>query len=277
VAATLSRATAGAGPVADIPLQVSVAPFAVPGSSDADVILVLGMRYPLAAASAASPPPAATRREQIAVIAGAYDRYARPRASDERMLTLSLPADATGEVAFESLARLTLRPGSYEVRVAASSATGTPSGSVFTYVDVPAFASAALSLSGLVLEAPSAQPAAAGDVLEGRLPVVPTSRRTFGPADPVTAFLRIYQGGNAELRPVEVTLRLVASWGEVALERLMPFSADRFGPNRSADLRVDLPLIGLAAGEYLLAIEAREGDRTADRQLRLIVQGAQGR
>ncbi len=272
VAETLARATASARPVADIPIGLSVVPFAAPGSEAADVILVYGMRYPVAAEAGPQASQAgASRREQLTVLAGAFDRYARPRGEDQRSLVFTLPASAAGELPFESFARLSLRPGSYEIRLGAAAASGTPSGSVFTYVDVPDFARAPLSLSGLVLSVAPNPLVAAGDVIDGRLPVVPTSRRSFGRGEQVTAFLRVYEGGDDAIEPVDVVVRVTTAGGRVALERAVPLDASRFSSERAADVRVDLPLTNFNPGEHLLTVEVTRGDRVVTRDVRFTV------
>ena len=112
------------------------------------------------------------------------------------------PPDRTAkQVEYEAISRLRLKPGRHEVRVAAEDAAHDLRGSVYTYVDVPDFARAPLSLSGIVLGASAAKP---GNVLGDLLPVTPTAQRQFASSRKVTAFVRAYDTAAQEQPPVTV-------------------------------------------------------------------------
>ena len=117
-------------------------------------------------------------------------------------------------------------------------------------------------MSGVVVSAtpgPRATPALA---FEHLLPITPTTAREFSPADRATAFLRVYWGGDKV--PVPVSLHAVilnAAEGSVFDRRtdLTPVASPTSGALRTADYRLDLPLAGLAGGDYLLTLRAVPG------------------
>ena len=241
----LDESVTGLLPLTATSLRVSAAPFAITGTREAVVAIVLGVRQPA--------PDEPTTAPMLSLVAQAYDQDGESRAVHRE--TFDLARRGSGEVQYEALLRLKVPPGRYELRVGTETASE-QRGSVFTYVHVPDFAKDDLSLSGVVLERIPALPVAPRDALADVIPVVPTTAREFAPTDRVSAFLRVYQGGR---RPsaAQVAARVVNGRNETVFEQTTPVGAERFDRNsRSFDYRLDLPLAPLATGEYLLTIEA---------------------
>jgi VWFA-related protein len=264
VAPETAEALEGVLPRRDVPLSVTVAPFATAGAAESAVAIVLGVRQPIAPAGAA-------RSGSVKVLAAAFDRNGRSVQSETQTVGVTWHPDATGSMAYEVLSRLSLRPGRYEVRVALDGATGGRA-SVYTYVDVPDFSQQPLSLSGIVLGASPTVPSAPQDAFLNLLPFVPTARRQFVRTDRVTAFLRVYQEAGKPARPVAVATRLVDATDRVLTNAVAPLAADRFTGDRGADYRVDIPLDQLGSGEYLFVVEATQGPHTARRGVRFTMQ-----
>jgi hypothetical protein len=172
---------------------------------------------------------------------------------------------------YDLLTRIDLKPGEYELRLSAHSAALDKFGSVYAHVDVPDFAKAPLSLSGVVLDATPGVPAAPIEALKDVVAVVPTTEREFMRVDRVNAFMRVYQGGKAALAPVVVTIRILNAEGATAFEQKDPLAAEAFGKLRAADEKFAMPLVRLAPGDYLLTIEAALGSATARRDVRFHV------
>ena len=86
------------------------------------------------------------------------------------------------------------------------------------------------------------------------------------------AFARFYQGKKTPLVPITVRVLLTDQFGEVAMETWEDVALDRFKADRSADIRVEVPVDRVAAGEYLLALEAKLGGVTARREARFTVE-----
>ncbi len=133
----------GVLPRTDVPLSVSAAPFAVPGSAEkAAVAITLGVQQDAASGRGRQGPrPGGQRRLRSKRTFGELrdqDRQRQPARRWQR------------RPRYELLSRLPLKPGRYEVRVGIEGG-GARAASVYTYVDVPDFAAVPLSLSGAVL------------------------------------------------------------------------------------------------------------------------------
>ena len=246
----------GALPRNDLPLSIAAAPFAVPSSRDAAVAVVLG---------AVLPPASGPRHVDVTV--GAFDIRGNSVAVTNETLEVS-PAVAGRPEADEGLlARLNLPTGRYEVRAAVEDRVSGVTGTVFSFVDVPAFGRRELTASGVLLH--RARPAAMpDDPLRDLLPFVPTVARTFQPAEDVRAFVRLYQPVPGE--PAAVRTRVLDTRGSVAFDRRTNLDADAFATG-SADVDLPLPLATLAPGDYLLRIEATAGETQVDRDVRFTV------
>jgi VWFA-related protein len=252
----IEAALASGIPAPDLPVQLNVAMFATPGSREASAVITAGLLQRTALA------------ERVTVTAAAFDTAWKERGRYEQSFELPVRSPESGSLAYDVHARLPLPPGRYEVRLAVES--GGRAGSVLSDIDVPDFAMEELSLSSVVLER---QPALAihNGVLEGTVPAIPTTARTFGRSDRVTAFVRIYQGGMKGIAPTSVTTRIVSDRDETAFEQTLDLGAERFAAHRAADHLVELPLERLRPGEYLLRTEAVSGTRRASQLVRFSV------
>jgi VWFA-related protein len=255
---SLPGAMASLLPKTELPLRVSVAPFALRGKSDAGLAIVLGVGR-------------APNSEQVTTLATFFDNEGQSVASLRGTVDVPRPT-AAGDIHYEVVSRLDLKPGRYELRLVAEQNEPPQIGSVHAYVDVPDFGALPLSLSGVVLEATPALPVTIHTALSEVLPVTPTSARTFASTERVASFMRVYQGGNVPVGPVSVTSRLVDGSNRTVFNETTPLGSERFGADRAADYRVELPIGRLSAGPYLLTIEAvLDGTRRARREIRFAV------
>ena len=295
----LSRAIAGLLPNADLPMTVTMAPFAVPGQRSPAVAITLGVRQPV-------PADAAGQRltETTELQSSAFTPEGDPRGSQRHTARITLRPGAGGEAQYEVLARLDLPPGRYRLRLAAHNATSGKSGSVFADVEIPDFANDPLSVSGVILSARPGRPSAPREVLASILPVVPTAERAFLVSEDVTTFLRVYQSGRRPIAPVEVALAIHDARGAPLVSETRVLGVDRFAapepplpigaggrsvprggppvragaqdafanPNlRTADVRYELPLARLGPGPHLFTVETRQGTTTIRRAVRFFV------
>ena len=133
----------GVLPRTDVPLSVSAAPFAVPGSAEkAAVAITLGVRQDAAPRRGRPDPP-------VRVVSAAFDRNGRSVNSETKTVSVTprrrqRQSELRAAVAPATEAR-TLRTPRRDRR------RRRPAASVYTYVDVPDFAAVPLSLSGAVL------------------------------------------------------------------------------------------------------------------------------
>jgi hypothetical protein len=139
-------------------------------------------------------------------------------------------------------------------------------------VDVPDFRKDKLSLSGVVLNnALAATPTAPVRLLRDVTPLTPTTERAFAASDIVTAFLRVYQGGNDKPAPVTMRVRILDAAGKSAFDKSDTLAADRFSVERAADYQLRLPLATLSPGDYVLTFDAAAGKVSVKREVRFEV------
>ena len=262
IAAPVREALTGLLPAGATSLDLNAATFAIPGTQKAAVVLTVGVSA-FALQSRSGP---------LEIVATAFDTGGRPKGMSRQTLELSWPASAgSGDHRFDALSRIDLPPGEYEVRVAVNGSSHTAS--VFSYVTVPAFASAPLSISNVVIGATAGTLTAPKDFLSPLLPVVPTGRREFARSDRLMAFFRVYQGVNRQdaLGPVQLRSTIVDARGAVVAGESSTLGAEQFGTGRTADHYLTVPLATLAPGEYLLQVETTMGSRVAGRAMLFIV------
>jgi VWFA-related protein len=277
------RALAGLLPTSGLDMDVTAVPFAVPGRRDAAVAVVLGVRQP-------APAGAVRAVHSIDMRVAAYSPDGRQQAGTRQTIPITLNVPGSGAtIGYELLSRLDLAPGRYQVRLAAESSrraispqpaavagdalvpderTASVSGSVYCDLDVPDFANAPMSLSGVLLSVTPGVASGPKDALKAIVPVVPTMLREFARSDQVTAFLRVYQGGTRALVPVALNVAIADDQDAAVVKTSETLSGDRFANGRAADYFLDLPIARLKGGPHLLTIEARIGDRAARRDVR---------
>ena len=260
-ASPLGVALAGVLPKSDLPIQMSAAPLPLSGKREAAVAVVVGVRQPIRQGQARTV-------EKVDVQISAFNTDGRAFGSKRYSADVTIRAGASGLAEYEVLSRLDLKPGRYQLRVAANVGSLSTSGSLYYDVDVPDFSATPVSLSGIVLTAVPAIDVAPRDALAAVLPVIPTARRTFDPTDQVAAFLKVHQGGKAPLVAVPVRVRLVDAQGATRMDNAFDVAAEQFDKDRTGHIRVDLSSRRLPPGEYLLTIEAPSITPIARRQLR---------
>jgi len=258
----LDKAFGNALPTGDLPLSVSVAPFGVAGKRDAVLAVMIGTVRPVS-------DRVVTETLQLRTTAFEYGVY-RDRGTSVQTLELTARPNAMGERRFEVPARLTVRPGRYEVRVGAETSDGA-AGGVYVAAEAPDFAKAKLALSGLVMGLPRRASADATDEIADLIPISPTVRRKFSASEPLVAFLRIYQGGMRTPATVRVMATIVDSTNRQVFSDGINLEPERFAADRSADYELGLAKTRLAPGDYLLTIEVRAANNAARRMVRFTV------
>jgi VWFA-related protein len=188
------------------------------------------------------------------------------RAAPPKMIPIPRPdGDGSADV-LRFVDRLTLPRGRHEIRMAVHQPGGA-TGSVVAYVEVPDFARAPLTMSGLVLTTTGAagQSALQGDArLRTMLWTDPTTRRRFARSETLTAFVEVYPEARTKVDDVVTTATLAPARGGAA--RTVP--ATRVGDEAGrAGYTVRQRLADVPAGEYVLTLEAKAGRRSALRQV----------
>lgn len=256
------EALAGVLPMAQIPMRAVGAPFRVDGAAGAVVAVAIGLE-----------PPAFDQRtrETVDLLVRKFTPDGIDYGTDQQMISLTVPAAPAGAETsrYDLIARVEVpTPGRYELRFSAHSLSTDARGSIYLDVNVPEFAKEKLSLSGVVVQALSAPPAAPMRVVQDVTPLVPTTARSFRAADVVLAFVRLYQGGSDRVRAVTLKTRILDAAGKEVFEKSETMGAARFGDARAADYQLRLPLASLpGAGAYLLTLEATLGKLTVTRDV----------
>lgn len=253
----LGAALRGLTPKSDLPLQLSIAPFAGPAGKDATVVVAIGVRQPL-------PGAGARVVEKVDFLVAAYNNDGKAFGTTRLKADVTVRAGASGLGEYELLSRLALRPGRYQIRIAGNVASLSTSGSLYHEVEVPDFSRDALSMSGIVVSAAMSPPSAPREGLTGVLPVRPTTRRTFSGAEEASVFLRLYQGGKGPTRSVPLRVTIAGATDELFMDRETQVPADGF-INRSADINIGLPLARLPGGSYLLTVAAGSNEEVKRR------------
>jgi len=259
VVSALDKALGSGLPTGDVPLAIQAGAIAVPGQRQAAVAIAIGLQPPVNAAQ-----PAQT----IKVVAAAFDTDWKQRGGNEQTVQLTLGRDPNASRQIETLARMTLAPGRYQVRVAADN--GESSGSVFADVDVPNFWKDRLSASGLFLTAAPRPPGVLDRLFSDLLPIVPTTVREFRPGTRVSVFVRLYQAGS-EPEAVRVTRTLRDEANHATLDETTFVDAARFKSSGSADYQWEVPMSTLASGAHLLTIQASVGRLSIRRDVRFAI------
>jgi VWFA-related protein len=268
IAEPVRDALTGLLPAGLTAIDLNAVAVAIPGTQRAAIALTVGVN------AFAAQTPAATgtsRGRPLEIVATAFDPGGRLKGMARQTLELSWPSSATGEHRFDALSRIDLAPGEYELRVAVSGEGRTAS--VFSYVTVPAFAVAPLSLSNIVVAAPAGTLTAPKDFLSPVLPIVPSGQREFDRTGRFAAFLRIYQGTDRKdpIVPVQLQSTLVDAGDRIVATETRTLDAGQFAQGRAADYYVVFPLTTLPRGDYLLKVEAKMGPRAAGRAMRFVV------
>jgi hypothetical protein len=183
--------------------------------------------------------------------------------------------EATG---VRMLHRMDLPPGRYQVRVAAHDTAGGNVGSVQYDLEVPDFAKAPFSISGLVMTSPFATQTPTirpDDQLRAALPASPVALRAFPQNDEISLFAEVYDNGGATPHKVDITTTITSDEGRQLLKTNEERdSSDLGGKSGGYGFITKIPLKDIAPGSYVLTVSARTrlGNATpVERQVRIIV------
>ena len=242
------RSVASAVPRTGLAVRATAAPFAAPGQPAATVAVVTQVELPV-------PETAEAVQVDAELLVYAYDVKGKQDGADRTTFRVEVKGVSKRTVVYEVLSRLDLKPGTYQLRIGASSTVLGKDGSVYFDVDVPDFSKGPLTASGVVISATPGTSSGPRDRFASLLPVVPTTQRVFSTEQAVTAFLRVYQPGRKPLVPVLVRARIVDDGSAEVFANSARLDPARFGGARAADYTLPLPLASLTEGEYLLTIE----------------------
>jgi hypothetical protein len=182
--------------------------------------------------------------------------------------------DAVMQSGLRLTRRLSLRPGRYQIRVAARESNTASLGAVSLDLEVPNFADAPLLMSGLAVTSGFAARTVTANpdpAFKDILPAPPTTRREFPAGDTVSLFAEIYDNQRTPHR-VAIRTTVTADDGRVVFTAADERRSEELGGTRGGGFghTATVPLAGLAAGRYVLRVEAQtllSGGATAAREL----------
>jgi len=206
--------------------------------------------------------------EPIEVAYQAIDNEAHKSRGAYHVIKLDLTSESRASVVQRGLRvvdRLDVPSGRHQVRFAVHQPNG-KTGSVLVDIDVPDYAKAPVTLSGIALA--SAQSAGDRALLhDERLQAVlggaPTARRRFARGDVIAAYVEVYAGGGTRIADVLAMAALETSSGRrVRPAPLLPV------PTQSGQIAFTARLpLDVARGDYVLNIEARTTRQTVNRRV----------
>lgn len=247
-------------PVDGLPMRATATALPGPTMNEAIVAIALGINQPAEQVDGT--------REQLTAQIDAYQSDGKLISATRLDVKLLARAEVSGRAQYELLAKVPLKPGRYQIRIAAHAPRLNVNGSVFVDIDVPDFARSGVTVAPLVLSTSPAPTAAPPDAFAGLLPVVPTSHRSFDASDRVSILARIVQGGKTPLVPVTVAATIVDTKNQRVFDHSDTIAPDAHTESRSADYTFELPMETLAAGDYLLAVKASTPDGTNEKTIR---------
>jgi hypothetical protein len=240
----------------DLQLRAFAAPIA-PARRGARAVLTLDVAYPEVLTSRPRP------SDRLHIAWAALDPDARILGSGEE--TLQVPLAQTGTEAFTlSITQFIDVPARRVVlRVAALSEALSTTGVVHFSMDVPNFATDAVTVAPLVLATTtdrSVRVARLGSDA-GLLPLQPTTRREFGASESIAVLVRGFADAPSDLT-AELRLKRHGMLRRSEALTLRPVPGQR----RGAEARVGIPLSGLEPGEWVIEVAVGPtGGRSAAR------------
>ena len=237
---------------------VSIAPAAgaPAGSRDVDVAVALSVRLPAARGPLT---------ETLTVIRNVYVKGS-PGPPVRETYPITIEETSGDEMRYEVFQKLSLAPGRYEIRLHATSALLSKSGTVFADLEVPDFTRAPVVMSGIALGRRPIPDTPRKDVLATLLPIVQTSGRDFAPSEAVAVFSRVFQGGAAAVAPVTLGVLVLDMNDKRVFEETTTMPVTAFGDGRAASHALDLPLEKMQHGPHLLSITATLPSGTSSRR-----------
>jgi VWFA-related protein len=257
VPTTLDTTVQGLLPKTGRPLTLALAAFASPTSGRA--VVTLDVDVGAFAVTDSAPVP-------LEFMVRALDRFGRQvsMARQTSIITFegpssSRPAEANVQTQIE------LPPGTFEIRLGVSDPARKLIASVYSEIEVPAFGTAAFSMSDVTVET-----AGRAALFSERRPGT-TTRRVFHPDEQVRALLQVYQGTERTdtIQPVSVRARILDATGRAVRDQSMVLTEKQF-TNRRAGVAIDLDR--LPAGAYLFSLDASLNQQAISRTLPFSVQ-----
>lgn len=193
----------------------------------------------------------------------AIDPAGKVQRGSRQALNMALRPE-TGEIVqaagFRLQTRLLLAPGRYQLRAGVLIGGTDSVGTVHADLEVPDFSKELFSMSGILISSDFTAmiPAASFDEqVKAALPTPQTTGRTFATADTIRVFAEIYDNRPRPPHQVDITTTLRVLGGRVVSALSDERSSDELeGAPGGYGHVAEIPLRDVAAGEYVLRVEA---------------------
>ena len=204
------------------------------------------------------------------VVMMALDPDGKSKASERGSLSMNLSRtthQAISQDGVRLLSRLTLKPGKYQLRVAAQdSVLGQTRGTVLYDLDVPDFSKGPISLSNVALASAlaSRMPTTGPDRRwQQTISTLPTSKRTFSPGDELREYVELYVN-DKKVTEVELTTTVRSEAGMRVFNQ-QQVVRNEWGSQKFVThaLTTPISLKDFTPGQYVLTVEARGNNRDA--------------
>jgi len=202
--------------------------------------------------------------DSVELAAVAVDLQGKTRGGERLQLDMPLTGRTRALVERTGLVfqmRLALPPGLYKLRVGGRDAGSGRVGTVLYDLEVPAFKSQPLAMSGLVLSAeeagqvPNPRP---DEALKGLLPASPIAARAFAASDTLSVLAEIYDNERTRPHSVTITATVRGDDGRELFRQADERPSAELGRTSGAYGYVGVvPLRELGPGLYVLRVEAR--------------------
>ena len=260
-------------PISGLTMQVFAAPFkgAAPNASVLFGVEMRGKDLRL------------TNNDKLQLSYYAIDAQGKVRGGNTDAVTLTLKPETKARIeqqGIRMLNRMELPPGRYQLRFAAHDAGGGAVGSVLYDLEVPDFAKAPISMSGIALTSmagamrPTVRP---DEQLRGVLPAPPVALRSFPQDDEIALFAEVYDNSASSPHKVDITATVTTDEGKVMFKTDEERdSSDLGGKSGGYGYAAKIPMKDLAPGPYVLTVTARSRvspNPTVRRQVRINVIG----
>jgi VWFA-related protein len=168
--------------------------------------------------------------------------------------------DAVMTHGLRTTTRLELKPGRYQLRIAARDMNGDSAGSVIHELRVPDFRQSPIAMSQVLLASRGATRVAttnADPILQDVLVAPPTTIREFDRSDTLTVFAELYDNRKHDIDSIAVLTTISDAAGRVMYRLEERVDGFAFEPSRNSYRhRADIPLGDLRPGNYVLRVAA---------------------
>jgi VWFA-related protein len=197
----------------------------------------------------------------------ASDAAGKIRDGARDMLALKLRPqtyDVVSKSMIRVVRRLQVPPGKYTLRIGARDGNGGTVGSLVYELDAPDFSKGPLTMSGVAITSASASrvPTTNADPnvneFKDVLPSPPTATREFPQGDALAIFSEVYDNLGKTPHRVVMTATVLTDEGKTAFTTSDERRSEELqGASGGYGYAVQIPLTGIAAGRYVLRVEAK--------------------